>query len=573
MKTKNLCKQLACVVASLALMACHDTIEPDKAPEKNKEEAPCLVKTILFQADELCTRTSFGEKEDGSYPTLWTENDSAVRLALNFSEAGTAGIVPDDGYRTASFQADIDATGKEAPYTFYAVSPASAATALSPSREAWNISIPCTQTPLEGSVDEAAQILAAASAPSETLPDQVNIHFNHLTAYGRFSLRNLALGEARVEAVELTATTPFVGNWYWDCHEGHALTDNGASSTLTLHTSRTENLWFACAPVDMSGQIMVITVFTDQGAFVKEIEFPENRKFTAGRIAVFTVDMAGIEPSAGADEFRLVKDASILKAGDEVIIANQEGTFALGAQVSGTRPHRNAVTVTVENEVMTYTGDASVLTLAAGKESGSWAFHASEGYLSTSMVKNCLTTAISITNTSSWTVSITSSGDAGVKALSGSYPFLRYNPNNGSPRFSGYGANSSVNDPVAIYRKATGDYGPVLADPLTEESDYGCYLAAETWRYTPGTDQFVRSYDAEGVQTFTLLRPDNLKQMEIRGYKKSYVKGDPVNLTVTWRTGFTKIVTGMEYKMTVVREEGPKVWLGDGSGHGFILKK
>ncbi len=570
MKTKNLCKQLSCVVASLALMACHDTIEPDRAPEKNKEGAPCLVKTILFQADELCTRTSFGEKEDGSYPTLWTENDSAVRLALNFSEAGTAGIVPDDGYRTASFQADIDATGKEAPYTFYAVSPASAATALSPSREAWNISIPCTQTPLEGSVDEAAQILAAASAPSETLPDQVSIHFNHLTAYGRFSLRNLALGEARVEAVELTATTPFVGNWYWDCHEGHALTDNGASSTLTLRTSRTENLWFACAPVDMSGQIMVITVFTDQGAFVKEIEFPENRKFTAGRIAVFTVDMAGIEPSAGADEFRLVTSVSDLQAGDELLILNAAEKYALSTTQNSYNRPAEAITVT-DHAVSEVPDNIQVVTLVSGTKANTWHLSTGNGYLANANGRNNrLLTVATKTDNATWTLSIASSGVATLTAGAGERKILRFNPNGQSPIFACY---KEGQQDIVLYRKAAGAAGPVLTDPLTEESDYGCYLAAGTWRYTPGTDQFVRSYDAEGVQTFTLLGPDDLKQMEIRGYKKSYVKGDPVNLTVTWRAGVTKIVTGVEYKMTVVREEGPKVWLGDGSGHGFILKK
>ena len=568
MKTKNLFKQLACVVASLALTACHDTIEPDRAPEKNKEEAPCLVKTILFQADELSTRTSFGEKEDGSYPTLWTENDSAVRLALNFSEAGIAGIVPDDGYRTASFQADIDATGKEAPYTFYAVSPASAATALSPSREAWNISIPCIQTPLEGSVDEAAQILAAASAPSETLPDQVNIHFNHLTAYGRFSFKNLALGEARVEAVELTATTPFVGNWYWDCHEGHALTDNGASSTLTLRTSRTENLWFACAPVDMSGQIMVITVFTDQGAYVKEIEFPENRKFTAGRIAVFTVDMAGIEPSAGADEFRLVTSVTDLQAGDELLILDSKEEYALSTTQNTNNRPAEAITVT-DHAVSEVPEGIQVVTLVAGDKANTWHLSTGNGYLANATGgKNKLLTVATKTKNATWTLSIASSGVATLTAGDGDRKYLRFNPTN--QLFACYNTGQQT---IVLYRKAAGDPGPVLADPLTEESDYGCYLAAGRWRYTPGTDQFVRSYDTEGVQTFTLLGPDNLKQMEIRGYKKSYVKGDPVNLTVTWRTGFTKIVTGVEYKMTVVREEGPKVWLGDGSGHGFILKK
>ena len=27
------------------------------------------------------------------------------------------------------------------------------------------------------------------------------------------------------------------------------------------------------------------------------------------------------------------------------------------------------------------------------------------------------------------------------------------------------------------------------------------------------------------------------------------------------------------YALRVVREDGPKVWLGDGSGQGFIIKK
>lgn len=571
MKVKKLIEAFACGLAILSLAAttaCQRSVETDHAPTDDNPTA----RTILFRAGEVMTKTAFGEKEGTSYPTLWTDNDATIKLALNFSEADVVSVIPDEGYRTATFQADIDATGLEAPYTFYAVSPASAATALSPSREAWNVSIPCVQTPLEGSVDEAAQILAAASAPSTTLPGEVDIHFNHLTAYGRISFKNLNLGDAQVQAVEMTATTPFVGDWYWNCNEGHALTDNGASSTLTLNTSRTTDLWFACAPVDMSGEIMVITVYTDQGALVKEVEFPANRKFTSGRIAAFTVNMDGIELQSQSDSFVLVTDASVLKAGDEVIIANQDGDYALGEQVTNNnRAYRAVAAVTVVDGVMTQTGNASILTLHNGNASGYWAFQAEEGYLSTSSTRNCMTTTSSIWGTSSWELSIRNNGDATIKAKEGSYPYIRYNEKDA--RFSAYGENSSLKDPVAIYRRASDQSVPVAADPLTEEEDqYGCYLS-RSWVYTPGEDQFVRSYDATGVETFTLLAPNQLEQLEIKGYRKSLVKGDPVTIEVFWRMGLVRYFTGERYDMTVVKEEGPKVWLGDGSGQGFIIKK
>jgi len=573
MKTKYLFP-LAIIAA---LSACSREAETEIT---QSNESTSSVTTVRFRAAEVSTRTTFGEKEDGAYPTLWTGSDAAVKLALNFSEAGVAAIIPDEGYRTASFEADIDSEGKEAPYTFYAVSPASAATALSPSREAWNVTIPSVQTPLEASVDEAAQILAAASEPSETVPAEVNLHFNHLTAYGRFSFKNLELGDAVVEAVEMTATTPFVGNWYWNCNEGHTLTDNGASSTLTLQTSRTSDLWFACAPVDMSGEIMVFTIYTDQGVLVKEVEFPANRHFTSGRIATFTVDMAGIElgGSAGEEVFSLVTSASVLQAGDQIIIANTAGTYGLGPKNDGGKtPYRQAVAITVENGVITDLGDATPLTLSAGSTSGTWAFEASDGgYLTTTSTKNSLSTANSISAASSWSVSITGSGDATVVAQSGSYNYLRYNYNNGSyPRFSGYGSNSSLQDPVAIYRKAaaSGPAGPVVADPITENTEYGCYLGSGLLRrYRSGVDQYSRCYDG-AVQTFTLLGPNDLEQLEITGYRRGLVKGDAVTVTVTWRVGLTKFLSGRSYDMTVVKEEGPKVWLGDGSGNGFIIKK
>lgn len=573
MNTKNSLKQLACALASLALAACQNTLEVEMTPATPVEKAPAAkVKTIFFQTEEIVTKTAFGEKEDGHYPTFWTDNDEAVKLALNFTEAGTATIVPDEGHRTASFQADIDGSVTEAPYTFYAVSPASAATALSPSREAWNISIPCVQTPLEGSVDEAAQILAAASEASTTLPDQVGLHFNHLTAYGRLSLKNLALGDANVLSVELTTSTPIVGDWYWNCNEGHTLTENGASSTLTLNTSRTEDIWFACAPVDISGQKMVVTVYTDQGAFVKEIQFPENRQFTSGLIAVFSVNMAGIELQGGdhsSEDFRLVTQTEDLQDGDQLLILNASENYALGTTQNSN--NRSAKSISVVNHAISEApSGVQVLTLVAGSTAGTWHLYTGSGYLANKDgYDNRLVTVSSKTKNATWTISVSSTGVATLTAGSGVKKYMRYNANN--VLFSCYSAGQKD---VVIYKKTSiSTVGPVEADPLTNEDQYGCYLSIGTWQYAPGENQFVRSYDAEGVLTYTLLDPYGLRQMEIKGYKKSLAKGDKVTISVTWRAGITTILSDVEYSMTVVKEEGSKVWLGDGSGLGFIIKK
>lgn len=557
---------LGFVAATLASCSTERAGEPSRARENN-------LRTVVFNACEVNTKTAFGPGQDGTYPTLWTTKDAAVKIALNYTEAAEAAVVPSENFRTATITAEIDASGRQAPYTFYAVSPASAAKALSPSRQAWNISIPAVQTPLEGSVDEAAQILAAASQPSDEVPAGVDLHFNHLTAYGRMSFKNLALGDASVESIELTATTPFVGDWYWDCTGEHALVDNGASSTLTLNTSRTEDIWFACAPVDMSGQIMVFTIYTDEGILVKEVEFPDGRSFQSGRIAVFSVDMAGIEFSGGvSDKFELVTDASVLQAGDEILILDADQKYAIGTNQR--QNNREAVPISVsDHSVSTVPSDVQIITLEAGGENGKWYMVPGQGYLANAVGnKNKLLTVDAKTDNALWTVSIASSGEATIKANAGERSLLRFNINDTSnPLFACY---TSGQNGVVIYRKGgSGASGPVQEDPLTKYSEYGGYLDSGSCIYVPGTSQYCRSYSTDGIQTFAVVNPETKEQLEIIGYKKAFVKGDPVTLTVSWRKGTSRKINAQTYSVRVVKEEGPKVWLGNGSGQGFIIKK
>ena len=569
-------------VAAIAMYSCaRDEVRP--AAEEQPESR---IATVHFTASQAAGKAAFGEAVDGIRPTLWTANDSEVKLSLNYGSTLEAGVTPSQDYGSASFSAEIDFTGLTPPYTYYVVSPASVAKALSPSREAWKVSIPCEQTPSATSPDEQGVILAAQSNPymSQTGAADVDLYFNHLTAYGRMSLANFNPGEATVQKVELTATTPFVGDWYWKCAatDGeHELIDYGASSTLTINTSSTSDIWFACAPVDMSGQMMVVTVYTSESCFEQMVEFPANRKFEAGAAAVFSIDMTGADEyniGAGSGtpsgDFTLVEDASTLAAGDELLIVYTTGSLAMGG-INTSGNFRDPVSISISDNTISSVGDATILTLETGSESGTWALKDGSSYLAcpSSGTKNTLLSSSTVDEYSSWNINVNSKGITSVIGYSGARTHLRYNSQN--PRFSCYVDDAvSGTNAVSIFRRsASSGGGSIAADPLLEHSNYGCYLGGSLDReYNPGTDQIMRSYNASGVQTYTIINPDSVEELEISGYSKDKIKGDAVSVSVNWRTGTSNKHSG-SYNMKVLKEDGPKVWLGNGSGKGFIIKK
>ena len=520
------------------------------------------VKTVRFHAGAAPTRTAFAEAVDGVYQTLWTENDSDILLSLNYGKAEASAVTPSADGTTASFEASFDASATSAPYTFYAVSPASAARAISPSRSAWSVYIAAFQHPSALSVDEDAQLLVAKSAASATLPGEVDLHFSHLTAYGRIALKNLELGDATVSKVDLIFSTPVVGEWYWG--EDGTLTANGDSHTITLDTDASGDLWFACAPVDVSGQTLKLVVFTDQGNLTREITFPEGCKFNSGKVARFSVDMAGIEIQGG-DTFVLVTDASELQAGDEVLVVSKDGTYALGAQQSS---YRKEVSVNATGGVIADPGEATVLTLELGSAIGTWSFRTGNAYLASTSSGNNLTEVASKNANASWKVTVSSSATL-IQAQAGGSKLLKHNPS--AHRFSCY-KNSSTNvENVVLYRKGSVPTS-VEDDPLTAYDAYGSYLTGVERTYEPGVDQLLRSY-LDGKLEFAILRAADKEQLVVSGFDPSLAKGDAVTVTVAWRKGLNFLLKEKSFDLKVVKEDGPKVWLGDGSGQGLILKK
>ena len=532
--------------------------------QEQEIQDPSSLKTVRFHAETAETRTAFAEAVNGVYETRWTGNDSEILLSLNYGKAEKSAVKVSADGRTASFEAAFDASAASAPYTFYAVSPASAARAISPSRKAWSVSIAADQTPSALSVDEAAQLLVAKSAAGAKLPEEVALHFSHLTAYGRISLRNLELGDAKVQKVDLTFSTPVVGEWYWG--EDGTLTSNGDSHTITLHTDAADDLWFACAPVDVSGQTLKLVLFTDHGNMEKEITFPEGRSFASGKVARFSVDMAGVKFQKGI-VFVPLTDVSLLKEGDTYLILSADGAYALGPQATSGTEYRERVPVSVKDGILVNPGDATLLELRRGSSTGTWSFHTDSGYLAADKTGDALRTIAGRSNFSSWEISI-SGKEAKLKAQKGESTYLRYSSS--SSRFTCY-SSATAQKGIILYRMADAEVGAVEDDPLTANSEYGSYMKGAERTYVKGVDQLVRSYP-DGKLEFVILNAPAKEQMVISGFDPNLRKGDRATVSVQYRKGFDKLLEET-YLLTVVKEDGPTVWLGDGSGQGFILKK
>lgn len=166
------------------------------------------------------------------------------------------------------------------------------------------------------------------------------------------------------------------------------------------------------------------------------------------------------EVTAGETSWTLVKDASTLKAGDQIIIAASGSNHALGTTQNSN--NRAAVTITKSGETISNPGSTvQILTLEAGTKSNTFAFNTGSGYLyAASSSSNYLRTETKLSDNSSWTIAITSAGVATVTAK-GTNTRNLLKKNSSSALFACY--SSGQND-IAIYKKtnsgdATAMYG------------------------------------------------------------------------------------------------------------------
>ena len=595
----------------LAVLAGAYGCKTEEEIDPEKGQASAKVYPVHFFSNEIETKTVFGDSETTSagtsYSTLWSANDSQIAVSLNLKDMRPASVTPSPDFKTATFDAVFPQSEVQAPYTFYALSPYSAAISATSTHGGYHFNILPEQTPLAASCDEGAQVLVASRGAASIADfDNVELQFSHVTAYGKLTLKEMDLpAGAAVRSVELTASVPLAGEYFYKYADG-SLEERAASRTLILRTDNvtinsgtSEEIWFACAPADLGGGTLRVDVNTSKGVLSRTVSVAAGKlAFQAGRISKFAVNMSGAVFAPVLDRWVLVTDASTLSAGDEIIIANSAAEGAAYAiSTDQTTDYRNRASVDIIRDadsqliIENPSNSVETLKLVAGDHEGYFylqeatSFTHANLYASNSDSDNKLLTGsdsqLALNNLNAfanWHIAVSASGAAFISTygtVSSHYKQLRYNATGrvfnacqSSSQTAWDGAATGTED-VYVYRKEVG-----LAldqDPVLQKNDYGAYLLGGDHVYRRVFNQMSREYQDNGTVTFTIIAPSSHQIVEYAGIPVSPAKGDSFTLHFAQFDGRSRSET--DYFVIVVKVDGPKVWLSDGSGNGFIVKK
>ena len=493
------------------------------------------------------------------------------------------------------------------------MSPASAATAISRSRASWNIHIPAVQTPLATSCDEAAQILVASTEATSDLSATQNVHFSHLTTYGKVALsgvdtalKNVGYTGATLVSVDFKASEPIAGDWYCATADG-TLTAKDPSYTITLQTpdvsdlSNITDLWFGMIPADLSGQDFTVRVNTDKGSIERTLTFPEEGfNFAAGAVNRFTVNMEGATIATTTEQvpevvYELVTDITAITEDDDLILVNSYSnpTYAMGYTASSSS---GIEALAAGSSTFTYSSEDKYIRLATDSQVeilyAYGGYDASSGiclvgYTPSSSGVLTLSSKKLTWNSSStfyWTASVSLLGAATLSGKASSSGFGGGNSTYYITCSGGYFTVKTSSATVALFKKTIIYHDQVTENPVCDEQDailneteYGAYVTGTNrQQYVKGTDQLSREYDPSSYSSpttsFSILTPGADKVLQFTGIPQKATKDNSFTLTVC-RYEEGSVTWFQKYNVIVVREDGPKLWLSTGDGEGFIVKK
>lgn len=326
------------------------------------------------------TKSVFGTKEDGAYPTLWTVNKNVAfsRDEAKFVEG--APILPEgeDAARTATF--DVELPGETESGTIYAFSPMGLFNRESPSnnvpgftsinakyQDAYLI-IPAEQTPLANSVDESAQAIFGKvdySAGKYNL----NMSFNHVVAYGKMSITNFAGGA--IKSVAITFPEDIVGSncYYYYAGEKVGTISNMDGKTIILDPKNVvdNTFWFALAPTaGNKGEMKIIITDNNDDTYTKTIDLTKKAlPFEIGKVSSFSANFSGIAKDVkdAVYTWDLTK-ASYSSATDDLVTWTSPVATMTNARNGSSNTKANNYLGGTNDHTRTYNGN--ILTIAPG---------------------------------------------------------------------------------------------------------------------------------------------------------------------------------------------------------------
>lgn len=593
------------IAAALSLTAC-SVIE--QSPEALLLSSRAKPIDVTFTAVDYETKTAFGlfDESKRTYPSYWTAHDQSIAVSMNLAEPVKATIIKDSEISSqAAFSGTFENTG--APYKFYAFSPISAFNGLSESRDSWVVTIPSEQTPTEDglSCDEDAMLLYAVSEEMAEIPEEpVKLPFKHLTSYIRLALKGLDtalagydVAEATVNSVDLTFSVPVVGNWYIDASTG-ALTENEVSYTITVKPTITDlskatDIWVALAPCVLDDQTLKVVVNTDKGRLSRTVTFG-TRTYVAGAVNKISMDMTKdnefVDYLSTQEEvvYQQILSASEIQEGDEVIFINDVDISA--AMTSRFQNNAGLLSVARDNASgFTYGDDgyirlpenSTVAVMTVESYDGDIiSFKIGDNYLSISgnkgnyyprFVSSSLEFYLHDWEDTTYALYFAEAINKQTYIYSlhfnGTYFYYDKVQYTEGQQFSlGW---------VAMFKKvvlSNSDNEDPDTDPIIENAQFGAYLKKYSdILHTPNVTQLSREYTGNKL-TFSILFPDNNLLYEFSGIPSRAAKGDTFTLSLTKVAGRRHTDLGT-FDVTVIKEQGAKLWLSDRQGNGFIVKR
>ena len=433
--------------------------------EENNAPATPETKTVQFFANSIETKTHFGDKTaDNKYPTLWDAGDK-VKVLMNLenvsgvskleatSQAIAASDIFNDG-TSARFKVELNSDYQTTAYTYYAVAPSTAYNAKSADDGRLTVIIPSNQTPTASGLDKAAQIIYAVSDTYPSIQDAIALDFKHFTAYGKFSLINLTNQIGTIASVSLEFVGVNVaGKWnYYPATDTKGEQDG--SNKITLTTSSATNLWFACAPADVSDKTMKVTVTDVNGKqLVKEIKMPADRVFESGKVSSFTVDMSGIVPPVQETTkcYKKVTESQSDWTGTYLIVY-EDGAKAY--VFNATDAANGYLYTTISDGTIASTSETDAVQVQIESMNGGYAIKSSKGYIYGKSNDNKLNF-----NSTTQQLNEIDYESTGVKIVSLT-SVLRFNSTSGQMRFRYFKSSSySSQKPVQLYKLVDGESG------------------------------------------------------------------------------------------------------------------
>ncbi len=462
------------------------------------------IKNVVFNTEEIHTRTYFGEKDGTKYPILWNGNE-ALKVSLNEDKLVDATANTTQGSSTASFSADVVETTSES-YTFYAFCPGGGFSNISNTYHSINATIPTVQNSTASSCDPSAQLIYAVSPKLDDFPTEaVTLSFDHATAYGCVTLTGLPTGTV-VKKLTVTANENIAGTGYFyyadydDTYKQGSWKNYGSSGSATIVINVSENqspIWFGCRPTTNLQSLKFDVEATDANG--NTVSYTKTSTITGHNFETGKVAKMSVSGFSSASSTVYARTTAV-SVNDKIILVGEnissKSFFAAGecngtilSSVSINSPENDIVTITTENvNVMTVGGTAGANTLSLSlNDNKNLSCDNSGNYVQVDG------------NSNTWSLFVEPDGSSSFASVAYSQRSIRYNAS--SPRFATY-TNAQNNAKIYIYKQVTGTPVPEVATSgLSDITTSGVKVSGFSIHGTPTTSGV--EYKAQGESSWT----------------------------------------------------------------------